>query len=72
MVWNVVGENCKLIRDRFFFSSFLLKVCKCCLELGEEIKVDVIFVNYDFILRKKKERKKINVWYIGLFVMYIG
>lgn len=44
-----------------FFRSFLLKVCKCCLELGEEIKVDVISVNHDFTLRKKKERKKINV-----------
>lgn len=34
--------------------------------------MDVISVNHDFTLRKKKERKKINVWYIGLFVMYIG
>lgn len=34
---NAVGENCKSIRDRVFFSSFPLKVCKCCLELGEEI-----------------------------------
>lgn len=30
--------------------------------LGEEIKVDVISVNHDFTLRKKKERKKINVF----------
>lgn len=56
-----------------FFRSFPLKVCKCCLEYwGRKFKVDVISVNHDFTLRKKKERKKINVWYIGLFVMYIG
>lgn len=27
----------------------------------------LLSVNHDFTLRKKKERKKINVWYIGLF-----
>lgn len=69
---NAVGENCKSIRDRFFVEVFCWRYVNAVWNWGRKFKVDVISVNHDFTLRKKKERKKINVWYIGLFVMYIG
>lgn len=38
---------------------------------GGNLKVDVVSVNHDFTFKKKK-KEKINVWFIGLFVRYIG
>lgn len=72
LAWNAVGENCKSIRDRVF-RSFPLKVCKCCLEYwGRKFKLDVISVNHDFTLRKKKKEKKSMFGTLVCFVMYIG
>lgn len=66
LAWNAVGENCKSIRDRVF-RNFPLKVCKCCLEYwGRKFKVDVISVNHDFTLRKKKKEKNqcLVLWFV--------
>lgn len=64
---NAVGENCKSIRDRVFLEVFCWRYVNAVWNWGRKFKGDVISVNHDFTLRKKKERKKINVWYIGLF-----